>query len=225
MYSRTTPHTPPSRANYGVSFVRSSKKNDRGISTYYMYLWPGTIRSHIISNKYEKKWWTTDIHGRLKVRKFQNTTYIEYMYICIYICIHWRRYVDCVTNWLTDCIVYLFLISHSYLSCSEGKRDEWGFSNTHPKRFQTISSPFCRRYFKTYFLNWNLSHFYKKNPLKFVLKGPVNNKPALVQIMSPIKRQAVIWINNGAAWWRHQMDTFSELLASDAERFFWSAPE
>ena len=61
LYSRTTHHISPSRASYGVSFVRSSRKYDRGISrahcTYYFIgilssffivsmLQPGVVRIH-----------------------------------------------------------------------------------------------------------------------------------------------------------------------------------
>ena len=34
-----------------------------------------------------------------------------------------------------------------------------------------------------------------KIPLKFVAKGPINNIPALVQIM-PTRRQAIVWSND-----------------------------
>ena len=43
-------------------------------------------------------------------------------------------------------------------------------------------------------------------PLKFVPKGPINNIPALVQIMAPVRRQAIIWPNDGKftdAYMRH----------------------
>ena len=36
--------------------------------------------------------------------------------------------------------------------------------------------------------------------LKFVPKGPINNIPALVQIMAsvaPVRRQAIVWTNDG----------------------------
>ena len=31
---------------------------------------------------------------------------------------------------------------------------------------------------------------------KFVPKGPINNIPAMVQIMAPTRRQAIIWTEN-----------------------------
>ena len=40
--------------------------------------------------------------------------------------------------------------------------------------------------------------------LKFVLMCPINNKPALLQVMARLK---------AITWWRHQMETFSALLA------------
>ena len=39
LHSGTTPHTSPSRASYGVSFVRSSKKNGRNISRAHCIMW------------------------------------------------------------------------------------------------------------------------------------------------------------------------------------------
>ena len=41
-----------------------------------------------------------------------------------------------------------------------------------------------RRHFQMHFLEWKCMNFDKKNPLKFVPKGPINNIPALVQIMA-----------------------------------------
>ena len=53
--------------------------------------------------------------------------------------------------------------------------------------------------FKYIFLNENVIISVKIS-LKFVPKGPINNNPALVQIMAwrrPKRRQAIIWINDG----------------------------
>ena len=38
--------------------------------------------------------------------------------------------------------------------------------------------------------------------LKFVPKGPIKNIPVLVHIMSPDRRQAIIWTNAGLVHWR-----------------------
>ena len=53
--------------------------------------------------------------------------------------------------------------------------------------------------FKSIFLNENV-WIPIKISLKFVPKGPINNMPALVQIMAwrrPARRQAIIWTNDG----------------------------
>ena len=50
--------------------------------------------------------------------------------------------------------------------------------------------------FRGIFLNENVRIFIKIS-LKFVPKGPINNNPALVQIMAPTRRQAIIWTNDG----------------------------
>ena len=45
-------------------------------------------------------------------------------------------------------------------------------------------SSFCKRNIETYFLEWKCYDFTKKKSLQFVHKGPINNIPALVQIMA-----------------------------------------
>ena len=52
------------------------------------------------------------------------------------------------------------------------------------------------------------------------LKGPIDNKWALVQFNSLVsnRQQVIIWTNadpvyRRMSWWRHQMETFSALLA------------
>ena len=59
--------------------------------------------------------------------------------------------------------------------------------------------------FKRIFLNENI-RISTKNSLKFVPKGLINNIPALVLIMAPTRRQAIIWTNDGQitdAYMRH----------------------
>ena len=60
--------------------------------------------------------------------------------------------------------------------------------------------PFRRWHFKCIFLNEN-TLISLKIPLKFVPKGPIDNIPALVQIMAnglaPTRRQAIVWTNGG----------------------------
>ena len=53
-----------------------------------------------------------------------------------------------------------------------------------------------------------------KISLKFVPKGPVNNIPSSVQIMAPIKRQAIIWTNDGLVYW-HIYVTWPQLVKSN----------
>ena len=50
--------------------------------------------------------------------------------------------------------------------------------------------------FKRIFLNENIRISIEIS-LKFVPKGPINNIAALVQIMAPVRRQAIIWTNDG----------------------------
>ena len=38
--------------------------------------------------------------------------------------------------------------------------------------------------------------------LKFVPKRPINNIPALVNGLDPVRRQAIIWNNDGLVCWR-----------------------
>ena len=66
---------------------------------------------------------------------------------------------------------------------------------------------FADETFNCIFVNENVRILIKFS-LKFVPKGPINNIPALVQIMA--WRQACM---PGSAWWHHQMGTFSALLA------------
>ena len=79
---------------------------------------------------------------------------------------------------------------------------------------------------KYIFLNENERNL-NKNSLNFIPKGPVNNIPALVQLMAWRRPGAshyqnqlwlICFINDSysifpTAWWRHQMETFSALLA------------
>ena len=48
---------------------------------------------------------------------------------------------------------------------------------------RTKCAPFRRRYFQMHFLQWNVGILIKFS-MKFVPKGPINNIPALVQIMA-----------------------------------------
>ena len=41
-----------------------------------------------------------------------------------------------------------------------------------------------------------------KNSQKFVLKGPIENDPALVYILASNRRQAIIWTNANPIYWR-----------------------
>ena len=89
--------------------------------------------------------------------------------------------------WLLICYIYWSII-------------QWWYSGfvliihlTHWGRY------FLYNIFKCIFLNENV-WFFIKISLKFVPKGPVNNIPALVQ-MAPIRRQAIIWANDGLAYW------------------------
>ena len=55
--------------------------------------------------------------------------------------------------------------------------------------------------FKCIFFNENCFIFIKIS-LKYVLKGPIDNISALVQIMACGNRpQAIIWTNDGRVWW------------------------
>ena len=49
---------------------------------------------------------------------------------------------------------------------------------------ETKWPPFSRRHFQIHFREWKCINFDKKNSLKFVPKGSINNIPALVQIMA-----------------------------------------
>ena len=82
------------------------------------------------------------------------------------------------------------------------------------KLFNTLTPRQDGRYFtddvlKCIFLNENQNVWISlKIPLKFVPRGPINNIPALVQIMAlvPTRRQAIIWTNVGIctdAYMRH----------------------
>ena len=50
--------------------------------------------------------------------------------------------------------------------------------------------------FKCIALNENVLIFIKIS-LKFVLEGPINNMPALVQRIAPTRWQAIIWTSDG----------------------------
>ena len=60
--------------------------------------------------------------------------------------------------------------------------------------------PRSRRIFQIHFLEWkcwNLNWDF----IDFFPQGPLNNNSALVEIM-PIRRRAIIWVNDGPAYWR-----------------------
>ena len=62
-------------------------------------------------------------------------------------------------------------------------------------------TPFRRRYFRCIFVNENICILIKIS-LNFVPKGPIDNNPALVQLMAPNRRQASIWTNADPIHWR-----------------------
>ena len=55
-------------------------------------------------------------------------------------------------------------------------------------------------FFKFIFLNENVGISIEIS-LIFFPQGPINNNSALVEIM-PIRRRAIIWANDGPAYWR-----------------------
>ena len=57
-----------------------------------------------------------------------------------------------------------------------------------------MATKFADNIFKCIFLNENVSIWIKIS-LKFVPKGPINNTPALVQMIA--WWQAIIWTNHG----------------------------
>ena len=63
---------------------------------------------------------------------------------------------------------------------------------------ETNGRHFTDAIFKWNFLNENV-WIPIKISLKFVPKGPINNIPAMVQIMAlaPCRQQAIIWTNDG----------------------------
>ena len=70
-----------------------------------------------------------------------------------------------------------------------------------------------------HFLEWKCVIFFIKISLKFVPKGPVNNIPALVQ-MAPIKQQAIIWANDGLAYWcKYASLSLNELTGSSLYQY------
>ena len=73
--------------------------------------------------------------------------------------------------------------------------------------------------FKLIFFNENIWISIKISS-KFVPNCPINNKSSLVQVMTwrrtgdePLPVTMMTWLNCAYTWWRHQMETFSALLA------------
>ena len=64
-----------------------------------------------------------------------------------------------------------------------------------------MAAIFQTTFFKGIFLNQNI-YILIQISLKFVPKGPINNIPALVQIMARRRPGAIIWTNDGMVYWR-----------------------
>ena len=69
---------------------------------------------------------------------------------------------------------------------------------------QTKWPPFGRRYFQMHFRAWNVLYFVKIS-LKFVLKGPIDNKSVLVQVIARRRtgnKPFIIWTDADRIHWR-----------------------
>ena len=56
------------------------------------------------------------------------------------------------------------------------------------------------RHFQMHFHEWKVLYLYSIS-LKFVPKGPIDNKSVLIQVMVPRRQQAIIWTNADPIWW------------------------
>ena len=80
----------------------------------------------------------------------------------------WPQNMTCVTTkWHVG---LLYRLSHSDMNLKHIEAE-------------TKWLPFCRQHFKLHFLEWKYINLFKIS-LKFVPRGPINNIPALVQIMA-----------------------------------------
>ena len=76
--------------------------------------------------------------------------------------------------------------------------DKFSTTTANTLRPRQTNCHFADDIFKCIFLIENLAILIKTS-LEFVPKGPIDNKPALVQIMA--WRQAIIWTNDGLVYW------------------------
>ena len=75
--------------------------------------------------------------------------------------------------------IYVCNTSHMYIPCALFR---WYWSALHNEA-KIRWPPFRRRHFQTHFLEWNVCISINIS-LKFIPKGPIDNKPLLVQIMA-----------------------------------------
>ena len=94
---------------------------------------------------------------------------------------HTSKY-DKTINWTVNLSQYIdgFMLKGHNSSANAQELYLFYVNTLRPK---TKWTPFRRRYFQMHFIEWNVSTAIK-NSLRFVPKGPINNIPALVQIMA-----------------------------------------
>ena len=109
-----------------------------------------------------------------------------------------------------------YIVTSSLIGCAHTQCDSCIEAKT---KWQ----PFLRIIFSNSFSCMKNCYILYKTSLKFVCKCPVNNNPALVQIMTwPNRWQAIIWTNDSLVyWWIYSSFGLSELIVHSSWHFIF----